>query len=47
MTIPALRKVIRGCPDPMEDPKAGHSVPEWGEPVARAGLARFGLLAPG
>ncbi|WP_270936167.1 haloalkane dehalogenase [Falsiroseomonas oryzae] len=42
----ALRQVIRGCGEACEVPDAGHYVPEWGEPVARAGLATFGLLAP-
>ena len=38
-----LRRVIRGCPPPMEIPEAGHFVQEWGEPIARAALAAFGL----
>ena len=41
----ALRQVIRGCGPAMEVREAGHYVPEWGEPVARAALARFGLPA--
>jgi pimeloyl-ACP methyl ester carboxylesterase len=41
-----LRQVIRGCPPAMEVADAGHYVPEWGGPVARAGLAHFGLLKP-
>jgi hypothetical protein len=41
-----LRQVIRGCPPAMEVAEAGHYVPEWGGPVARAGLAHFGLLKP-
>jgi hypothetical protein len=40
-----LRSVIRGCPPPLEVPEAGHFVQEWGEPVARAALAAFGLAA--
>ena len=38
-----LRKTIRGCPEPMELPEAGHFVQEYGEPVARAALAHFGI----
>lgn len=38
-----LRGVIRGCPEPMEVPEAGHFVQEYGEPIARAALAHFGL----
>jgi haloalkane dehalogenase len=41
-----LAQLIRGCPPPMEIAEAGHFVQEWGVPVARAALARFGL-APG
>ncbi len=40
-----LRQVIRGCPSPFPVEDAGHYVPEWGEPVARAALAHFGLNA--
>ena len=40
----ALRKLIRNCPDPMEIPDGGHFVQEWGEPVARAALTRWGDL---
>lgn len=39
----ALHRVIRNCPAPMLLPEAGHFVQEWGEPVARAALAHFGL----
>ncbi|MEY3253731.1 MAG: hypothetical protein RL227_2704 [Pseudomonadota bacterium] len=39
----ALRADIRGCPPPLVLPEAGHFVPEWGAPVARAALAHFGL----
>jgi pimeloyl-ACP methyl ester carboxylesterase len=39
----ALARAIRGCPPPMELPEAGHFVPEWGAPIARAALAHFGL----
>jgi haloalkane dehalogenase len=38
-----LRTTIRGCPPPLEIPQAGHFVQEWGEPIARAALAAFGL----
>lgn len=38
-----LRGVIRGCPEPMELPEAGHFVQERGGPIAAAALARFGL----
>ncbi len=39
----SLQKTIRGCPPPLELADAGHFVPEWGEPIAAAALARFGL----
>jgi len=39
----AMRKVIRNCPEPMEIADGGHFVQEWGEPIARAALKRFGL----
>lgn len=38
-----LRETIQGCPEPMEVPEAGHFVQEYGEPIARAALERFGL----
>jgi pimeloyl-ACP methyl ester carboxylesterase len=38
----ALRANIKGCPEPMVLPEAGHFVQEWGEPIARAALAHFG-----
>lgn len=37
----ALQKLIRGCPEPLELPEAGHFVQEWGERVATEALARF------
>ena len=40
--LPALRKVIHGCPEPMIIPEAGHFTQEHGEPIARAALAHFG-----
>ncbi len=36
-----LRTQIRGCPEPMLVPEAGHFVQEYGEPIARAALAHF------
>lgn len=41
----ALRRTIRGCPEPMRVEDAGHFVQEWGEPIARAALREFGLAA--
>ncbi len=38
-----LRSVIKGCPEAMEVPEAGHFVQEYGEPIARAALERFGI----
>ena len=38
-----LRRTIRGCPPPLEIPEAGHFVQEWGDRVARAAFAAFGL----
>lgn len=40
----SLRKVIKGCPPPMEIADGGHFVQEWGEPIARAALESFGGL---
>ncbi len=37
----ALRRTIRGCPEPLVIPEAGHFVQEWGEQVATAALAAF------
>jgi len=37
----ALRRVIRGCPEPLVLETAGHFVQEQGEEVARAALAAF------
>jgi haloalkane dehalogenase len=39
----SLRRVIHGCPAPMEVPEGGHFVQEWGGPIAEAALAHFGL----
>ncbi len=41
-TMHGLRSQIRGCPEPLVIPDAGHFVQEWGEPVARAALRSFG-----
>jgi haloalkane dehalogenase/tRNA(adenine34) deaminase len=38
-----LRKLINGCPEPLEIPEAGHFVQEWGGVVARNALESFGL----
>ena len=38
-----LRSMIRGCPEAMEVPEAGHFVQEYGDPIARAALAHFGI----
>lgn len=37
-----LKKLINGCPEPMEIADAGHFVQEWGGDVARAALKYFG-----
>jgi len=42
-----LAQLIRGCPQPLEVPGAGHFVQEWGEPVAQAALKSFGLAPRG
>ena len=39
----SLRKLIRGCPEPMEVADGGHFVQERGGPVATAALRHFGL----
>lgn len=39
-----LRDLIKGCPDPMIVESGGHFVQEWGEPIARAALKRWGDL---
>jgi haloalkane dehalogenase len=40
--MPMIHGVIKGCPEPLVLPKAGHFVQEWGEQVARAALAHWG-----
>ena len=37
----ALRQQIRGCPEPLVLPQAGHFAQEWGEEIAHAALAAF------
>ena len=44
IVMKALRKVIRGCPEPYEVKSAGHFVQEWGAEVAKKALAAFGLI---
>jgi len=39
-----LRRTIRGCPEPMMIEEGGHFVQEWGEPIARAALVKWGDL---
>ena len=38
----ALRRVIRGCPPPIEIEGGGHFVQEWGDVIAPAALRHFG-----
>lgn len=40
-TMLRLREVLRGCPEPLELPEAGHFVQEHGEEVAREALRVF------
>ncbi|HSX92833.1 MAG TPA: tRNA adenosine(34) deaminase TadA [Hydrogenophaga sp.] len=42
----ALREDIRGCPEPLLLPQAGHFVQEHGEPIARAALTHFSASKP-
>ncbi len=37
----ALRELIRGCPEPLLLPQAGHFVQEHGEPIAQAAISHF------
>jgi haloalkane dehalogenase len=39
----ALHATIKGCPPPLVIEEAGHFVQEWGDQVAAAALASFGL----
>lgn len=41
-----LRGIIRGCPEPLQVPEAGHFVQEYGAPIARAALAHFSRQVP-
>jgi len=38
-----LRQMINNCPEPMEVAEAGHFVQEWGVPIAKAALEKFGI----
>ncbi len=38
----ALRRTIRGCPEPMVITEGGHFLQEWGGPIAEAALKAFG-----
>ena len=38
-----LRKLIQGCPEPLEIDDAGHFVQEWGDVVASKALEHFGI----
>lgn len=38
-----LKKIIKNCPEPVEVAEAGHFVQEWGAPIARAALDKFGI----
>ncbi|MEM0955350.1 MAG: haloalkane dehalogenase [Pseudomonadota bacterium] len=38
----ALRKIIRGCREPMQVAEGGHFLQEWGEPIAQQVLLAFG-----
>ena len=37
----ALRRIIRGCPEPYLHAEGGHFLQEWGEVIAREALARW------
>ncbi|MCR9269280.1 MAG: haloalkane dehalogenase [Hyphomonadaceae bacterium] len=41
----SLRATIANCPEPMMIEDGGHFVQEWGEPIARAALQRWGDLS--
>ncbi len=38
-----LRSMIKDCPEPMEVKDAGHFVQEWGGPIAKAAMEKFGI----
>ncbi|MEL7296383.1 MAG: haloalkane dehalogenase [Pseudomonadota bacterium] len=42
-TMQFMRKMIRGCPPPMEIADGGHFVQEWGTEIAEAALEAFDL----
>jgi pimeloyl-ACP methyl ester carboxylesterase len=37
----ALRKIIRGCPEPWLHAEGGHFLQEWGDDVAKEAIARW------
>jgi pimeloyl-ACP methyl ester carboxylesterase len=37
----AMRRLIPGCPPPLEIAEGGHFVQEWGQEIAEAALAHF------
>lgn len=39
--MPIMHRIIKGCPEPMRLPDAGHFIQEWGDQVARAALASW------
>ncbi|VAW03984.1 hypothetical protein MNBD_ALPHA05-1136 [hydrothermal vent metagenome] len=39
----SVAKIIRNGPEPMEVADAGHFVQEWGAPIAKAALEKFGI----
>lgn len=45
--MPAMHRIIRGCPEPMVMPEAGHFVQEWGDDVARAALKQWEVTPDG
>lgn len=38
-----MAAMIKGCPEPVEVAEAGHFVQEWGEPIAKEALKKFGI----
>ncbi|WP_310308793.1 tRNA adenosine(34) deaminase TadA [Hydrogenophaga laconesensis] len=42
----SLHALIRGCPEPLRLPQAGHFVQEHGEAIAHAAVRHFGPVAP-
>ena len=39
-----MKDVIKGCPEPLEVPDAGHFVQEYGDTVATEALKHFKLM---